>query len=48
MRHDIYKLTSALLLFILILGNASLGAEESKENVLKIGTPNMVKSAHRK
>lgn len=45
MRHDIYKFTSALLLFILILGNASLGAEESKENILKIGTLNMVKSA---
>ncbi len=45
MRRGIYQFISALLLCILILGIAGQGAEDSSGTVLKIGTPNVVKSA---
>jgi len=45
MRRSLYKLTFAMLLSILILGIACQGGEESSGTVLKIGTPNVVKSA---
>ncbi len=45
MRRSLYKLTFVLLLSILILGTACQGGEDSSGTVLKIGTPNVVKSA---
>ena len=45
MRRNLYKFTLTLLLSILILGIAGLGVEDSGGKVLKIGTPNVVKSA---
>lgn len=45
MRYGLHKFISTLLLCILILGMASQGAEDSSGTVLKIGTPNVVKSA---
>ncbi len=45
MRQSLRKLVSALLLTIFMLGPACLAAEESSGAVLKIGTPNVVKSA---
>ncbi len=45
MRRSLYKLTFVLLLSILILGTACQGGENSSGTVLKIGTPNVVKSA---
>ena len=45
MRRGLYRFISSLLLCILILGVAGQGAEDSSGTVLKIGTPNVVKSA---
>ncbi len=45
MRRSLYKLTFVLLLSILILGTACQGGEDSSGTVLRIGTPNVVKSA---
>jgi len=45
MRRGLYQFISALLLCILILGIAGQGAGNSSATVLKIGTPNVVKSA---
>jgi peptide/nickel transport system substrate-binding protein len=45
MRRSLYKFTLALLLSILIFGMASQGVEDSSGKILKIGTPNVVKSA---
>jgi len=45
MRRSLLKFTLALLLFILLFGIASQGAEDSSRKVLKIGTPNVIKSA---
>ncbi len=45
MRRSLYKFTLALLLSILILCMACQGGEDSSGKVLKIGTPNVVKSA---
>ncbi len=45
MRSGLNKFISVLLLSILILGMACQGGEDSSEKVLKIGTPNVVKSA---
>ena len=45
MRHNLHKLAFVLLLSILILGTACQGGEGSSGAVLKIGTPNVVKSA---
>jgi peptide/nickel transport system substrate-binding protein len=45
MRRSLYTFTLALLLSILIFGMASQGVEDSSGKILKIGTPNVVKSA---
>ncbi len=45
MGHSLYKFASAFFLCILILGMAGQGAEDSSGTVLRIGTPNVVKSA---
>jgi peptide/nickel transport system substrate-binding protein len=45
MRRSLYNLTFVLLLSILILGTSCQGGEDSSGTVLKIGTPNVVKSA---
>jgi len=45
MRNGLYKFVSTLFLCILILGMAGQGVEDSSGTVLKIGTPNVVKSA---
>lgn len=45
MRRSLYTFTLALLLSILIFGIASQGVEDSSGKILKIGTPNVVKSA---
>lgn len=43
--YNLYRLASALLLFFLILGMMGQGADESGGSILRIGTPNTVKSA---
>ena len=45
MRHGLYQFVSTLLLCILILDITGQGAGSSSGTVLKIGTPNVVKSA---
>jgi peptide/nickel transport system substrate-binding protein len=45
MKCDVQQLTAGLILFILFLAVAGQGAEAAGGAVLKIGTPNVVKSA---
>jgi len=45
MRRSLYLLASLLLLCMLMLSTASMGAEEATGEVLKIGSPNVIKSA---